>query len=316
MYTATSTMGRTGRILKPLTLLSIVALCACGGGGVGNDAAVSADIAPRIARAQAIHNTTDSVAAMAGSQLVAPNAAGPWTPNISDTWQWQLTGTINTGYNVKVYDVDLFDTSNSILTTLHSQGKHVVCYFSAGSGENWRPDYVKFNSADLGNPLDGWAGERWLDTRSSNVRSIMSARLDLAKSRGCDGVEPDNVDAYTNQPGFSLTALTQLDYNRFLASEARARGLKVALKNDVDQIVALQPYFDFAINEQCHQYNECVGYSAFTSAGKPVFNAEYKSKWASNATERAKMCASAVAANLRTLVLPMALNDRFRYSCD
>lgn len=315
MYPAISTKSPTGMFLKSFPLLSLCALCACGGGASG-DAAVSADVAPRIARAQARHNTTDSVAAMAGVQLATPTASPAWTPNIADTWQWQLTGTVNTTYSVKVYDVDLFDTPNNVLSTLHSQGKRVVCYFSAGSGENWRPDYAKFSPADLGNPLDGWAGERWLDTRSANVRSIMSARLDLARTRGCDGVEPDNVDGYTNQPGFALTSLTQLDYNRFLASEARARGLKVALKNDVDQIVALQPYFDFAINEQCHQYNECVGYSAFTSAGKPVFNAEYKSKWVSNAADRASMCASARAANLRTLVLPLALNDRFRYSCD
>ena len=253
---------------------------------------------------------------MAGVQNATATATAPWIPNVADTWQWQLTGTINTSYNVKVYDVDLFDTPNSILATLRSQGKRVVCYFSAGSGENWRPDYAKFIPADLGNSLDGWPGERWLDTRSANVRSIMRARLDLAKSRGCDGVEPDNVDAYTNQPGFALTALTQLDYDRFLANEAHARGLKVALKNDVDQIAALQPDFDFAINEQCHQYNECVGYAAFTSVGKPVFNAEYKSKWVSSVTDRAALCASARSANLRTLVLPQAMNDKFRYSCD
>jgi hypothetical protein len=144
----------------------------------------------------------------------------------------------------------------------------------------------------------------------------MAARMDLAKSRGCDGVEPDNVDGYTNTPGFPLTSTTQLDYNRFLATEAHARGLKVALKNDVDQLAALQPSFDFAINEQCRQYNECVGYSAFTSVGKPVFNAEYKSKWVTSPTDRATMCTKARAENLRTLVLPLALNDKFRYSCD
>ena len=267
-------------------------------------------------RAQATHDTTDSVATMMTATSTTTAATIPWVPNIADTWHWQLTGTINTSYKAKIYDIDLFDTPNSVLSTLHGQGKYVVCYFSAGSGENWRPDYAKFQAADLGNALGGWAGERWLDTRSANVRAIMSARLDLAKNRGCDGVEPDNVDAYTNSPGFPLTATTQLEYNRFLAAAAHVRGLKVALKNDVDQLAALQPSFDFAINEQCHQYSECAGYAAFTSVGKPVFNAEYKSKWVTSATDRAIMCARARAANLRTLVLPLALNDKFRYSCD
>ena len=272
-------------------------------------------------RAQAPHDTTDSVAVMRAMQnatttTTATTTLAPWVPKVSDTWQWQLTGTINTSYAVKVYDIDLFDAPTNVITTLHSQGKYVVCYMSAGSSENWRPDYAKFLPSDLGNSLSGWAGEKWLDTRSANVRAIMAARMDLAKARGCDGVEPDNVDGYTNNPGFPLTATTQLDYNRYLAAQAHARGLKIALKNDVDQIAALQPSFDFAINEQCNQYSECAGYAAFTSAGKPVFNAEYKSKWATDATARAALCTKSRAANIRTLVLPLSLNDKFRYSCD
>jgi hypothetical protein len=235
---------------------------------------------------------------------------------VSDTWQWQLTGAINTSYDVTVYDIDLFDAPDAVLATLRAQGRRIVCYFSAGSAENWRPDYQRFKASDLGKPLDGWPGEKWVDTRSANVRSIMKSRLDRARDRGCDGVEPDNMDAYTNKPGFPLTYATQLDYNRFLAREARARGLRVGLKNDVDQLADLAPDFDFAVNEQCHQYKECGGYSAFTGANKPVFSAEYKRVWVDDAAARERMCAQARAANLRTLVLPLKLNDRFRHSCD
>jgi hypothetical protein len=243
-------------------------------------------------------------------------AFAAWTPQVTDTWQWQLTGNLNTSYNVLVYDIDLFDTPDSTIASLHAQGRAVVCYFSAGSAENWRPDYGQFKSSDLGRPLDGWPGEKWVDTRSANVRTIMRGRLDLAQSRGCDGVEPDNVDAWDNNSGLPLSKATQLDYNRFLANEARSRNLKVALKNDVAQIADLQPSFDFAVNEQCHQYNECGGYSAFTNAGKPVFNAEYKKKYVNDANARAELCADSRAHNLRTLILPVNLNDKYRYSCD
>ncbi|HEY0843811.1 MAG TPA: endo alpha-1,4 polygalactosaminidase [Noviherbaspirillum sp.] len=240
-----------------------------------------------------------------------------WTPSISDTWQWQLSGAVNTDYAVKVYDIDLFDTPQSTIDTLKSQGKNVVCYFSAGSSENWRPDFNQFLSGDMGNSLDGWAGERWLDTRSANVRQVMQKRLDLAKAKGCDGVEPDNVDGYTNGSGFPLTASTQLDYNRFLAAEARARGLKVGLKNDVDQVAQLAPYFDFAVNEQCFQYQECGAYTAFTNQGKPVFNAEYASKYQNNTNgARTTLCQLAKAANIRTLVLALNLDNSIRYACD
>lgn len=247
-----------------------------------------------------------------------PNArSNIWSPSISDTWQWQIRGTINTTYAVNVYDIDLFDAPQSTIDTLKSQGKYVVCYLSAGSSEDWRPDFNQFLPSDMGNNLTGWPGERWLDTRSSNVRSIMKNRLDLAKNKGCDGVEPDNVDGYSNNPGFPLNASTQLDYNGFLAIEAHARGLQVGLKNDIAQIGQLVAQFDFAVNEQCFENNECAGYTAFTTQGKPVFNAEYAAQYVNNTGgARDALCIAAKAANIHTLVLPLQLDDSFRYSCD
>ncbi len=240
----------------------------------------------------------------------------PWRPAVTDTWHWQLTGTLNTAYNVKVYDIDLYDTSAGTILALQNSGKKVVCYFSAGSSESWRTDFASFAAADMGNALDGWAGERWLDTRSSNVRTIMKQRLDLAKTKGCDGVEPDNVDGYSNSTGFALTAATQLDYNRFLASEAHARGLAIALKNNVGQVADLVGDFDLAVNEQCHQYKECDAYAAFVRAGKPVFNAEYAKAYQTAGSARDTLCADAIKLGLRTLVLPLAVDGSARFSCD
>lgn len=67
-----------------------------------------------------------------------------WMPKSSDalTWQWQIQGTIDTSLNVDMYDIDLFDTPVSTIQFLQSQGKKVVCYFSAGSYEGWRPDWA------------------------------------------------------------------------------------------------------------------------------------------------------------------------------
>ncbi|WP_435531964.1 endo alpha-1,4 polygalactosaminidase [Roseateles amylovorans] len=251
-----------------------------------------------------------------GLTMATAQAQTWWKPGVNTTWQWQLTGTVNTSYNVDVYDVDLFDTPTQTIAQLKAAGRKVVCYFSAGSSENWRSDFNRFQAADMGNALDGWDGERWLDTRSVNVRSIMLSRLDLAVSKGCDGVEPDNVDGYSNSTGFSLTSATQLDYNKYLANAAHGRGLAIALKNDVDQLSALEPYFDMAVNEQCNQYAECGGYSVFTSKGKPVFNAEYASKYRKNTSgARDKLCAAMATAKIRTLVLALDLDDSYRFSC-
>ncbi|MGM9480840.1 endo alpha-1,4 polygalactosaminidase [Roseateles sp. NT4] len=254
--------------------------------------------------------------ALGFSLLSAAQAQSWWKPPVNLSWQWQLKGTVNTSYNVAAYDIDLFDTPQATINALHAQGRKVICYFSAGSSEDWRPDYSKFHAADKGNDLDGWPGEKWLDTRSANVRSIMLSRLDLARSKGCDGVEPDNVDGYTNGTGFPLTSATQIDYNKYIANAAHARGLAVGLKNDVDQLTTLEPFYDFALNEQCNEYSECGGYSVFTSKGKPVLNAEYASKYRKNTKgARDKLCTAMNAAKIRTLVLALDLDDTYRYSC-
>ncbi|TBW49698.1 endo alpha-1,4 polygalactosaminidase [Marinobacter halodurans] len=247
----------------------------------------------------------------------APITAGAWyQPVPLVTWQWQLQGTVDTGYDVEIYDIDLFDSDVSLIQSIQASGRKVICYFSAGSYENWRDDAGDFEAADLGNTLDGWAGERWLDIRNPNVRGIMEARLDLAVSKGCDGVEPDNMDGYTNDPGFGFTAADQLTYNRWLANQTHQRTLAVGLKNDLNQIDSLVSYFDFAVNEQCFQYDECDRLQPFIDASKPVLNAEYLDAYANDASQRAALCTDSINRQFSTLVLPLALDDSFRYSCN
>lgn len=250
-----------------------------------------------------------------------PITAGPWRrPAVSDRWQWQLqpdrAGRINTGYAVEVYDIDLFDAPDSVIADLHAQGRMVIAYFSAGTSESFRSDFTEFQSSDMGNTLADHPNERWLDVRSANVLRIMQARLDLAARRGFDGVEPDNVDGYTNNSGFPLTADDQLAFNRFVANEAHRRGLSVGLKNDLDQVPQLVAYFDFAVNEQCHEFNECDALKPFIDAGKPAFNAEYHATFVNSAAARDQICTDARMRNMRTLILPLDLDDSFRFACD
>ena len=236
-----------------------------------------------------------------------------YKPDVNTSWQWQLSGEINSNYAVDLYDIDLFESNTTLIQSLQKSGKKVICYFSAGSYEEWRADASSFDADILGKDLDGWAGERWLDIRSDKIRPIMQERLDLAEQKGCDGVEPDNMDNYSNDTGFNLTAEHQLSFNKFIANEARKRGLSVGLKNDISQMQALEPYFDFSVNEQCHKYSECSEMKIFTKVDKPVFNAEYAEEYI-NAPE--SMCKESQSVNIRTLILPLSLDDSFRYSCD
>lgn len=249
------------------------------------------------------------------------NADGDWyKPDVGTTWQWQLqpnaVDELNTTYDVDAYDLDLFDTPKALIDELRAQGRRVICYFSAGTYEDFRADAGEFAAAALGNALEEWAGERWLDIRAANVRQIMLARLDLAAEKGCDCVEPDNVDGYVNDSGFPLSAGDQLDFNRLIADAAHARGLCVGLKNDLDQIPELVAYFDFSVNEQCHEYDECDALQPFIVAGKPVFNAEYAEVYVNDATARDALCDDARGRGFHTLILPLNLDDAFRISCE
>lgn len=246
---------------------------------------------------------------MGTSSSLTPSPTPTWwqpVPGIS--WQIQYSDTLDTSLDVQVYDIDLVDTPQSVIDALHADGRKVICYFSAGSWENWRSDAGDFPTSVLGNPLEDWPDEKWLDIRQVDLLApIMRARLDLAVSKHCDGVDPDNVDGYANDTGFPLTADDQLTYNRFLSAEAHARGLAIGLKNDLGQISDLLADFDWALNEECFSYNECNLLTPFIQANKPVFGVEYD-------LDTADFCPQANAMNFDFLKKHWSL-DAWRVAC-
>lgn len=145
-----------------------------------------------------------------GSQPTLPTntslgnySAPSWRPQAKTSWQIVLQNAIAAPEgpvtpDVEVFDIDLFTNPESTIQALHDLDKKVICYFSAGSYEPYRPDSDEFQDADLGSTMDGWPDEKWLDIRTSNVRRIMAARIALAAQKGCDGIDPDNVDGYVS----------------------------------------------------------------------------------------------------------------------
>jgi hypothetical protein len=95
--------------------------------------------------------------------------------------------------NAEIFDVDLFDTSMDLIQSLHRKGKKVICYFSAGASESWRPDHTSISEKDKGEKLRDWDKEQWLDIRSPNVFEVMKKRIEMAGVKGCDGIDPDNI---------------------------------------------------------------------------------------------------------------------------
>lgn len=234
-------------------------------------------------------------------------------PTPGNDWQWMLSSVpraadLAATPSARAWDFDGFDARAADVDAVHALPALAVCYISAGSFEDWRPDAGDFPASVKGRALDGWAGEKWLDVRKISVlEPIMTSRMEMCRDKGFDAVEPDNVDGYTNRTGFPLTGTHQLAYNRMLADAAHALGLTIALKNDVGQVRALEPDFDFAINEQCYQYRECDAYEAFSEAGKAVWIVEYK-------TATSSFCPKAIAAGYDAMKKKLNLGA-YRVGC-
>ncbi|KAF2649322.1 carbohydrate-binding module family 1 protein [Lophiostoma macrostomum CBS 122681] len=235
-------------------------------------------------------------------------------------WQIILLGTPDMSKmplpptDAQVWDIDLFDNDASAMTTLKAAGKTVICYFSAGTWEDWRDDAKDFASADLGKVLPLWPNEKWLKVSSTKVRDIMAKRIKLAADKGCDAIDPDNTDGYQNDNGLNLKDTDAIDYVKWIQKTAAGYGMKTGLKNSLDILPSVSSVMDFAVNEQCAQLSECNAYDAFLASNKPVFQIEYPVPLAVNQTNGV-YCKGPGTAGMSTVLKDITLDGETIY-CD
>ena len=211
--------------------------------------------------------------------LVIPATSSPprtWPTGPAPSWQWQLTGPLDLTVEAEVYALDVFRTPAEDVQRLRTRDRHPVCYVEVGTYQDFRPDAARFPAAVLGRPT-GSPGGRWLDIRQwATLEPILADRFRLCRGKGFTAVMPAGMDGYAHPSGFPLTFDDQLTFNRRLATLARRTQLSPGLTNDLDQVLALEPYFDFAVNEECFRREECHRLVPFVDAGKPVFHVEYQ----------------------------------------
>ncbi|UBU19134.1 endo alpha-1,4 polygalactosaminidase [Nonomuraea gerenzanensis] len=264
--------------------------------------------------------------AVASAAIWRPPLQSRWQYQLEGNPTYRSTGGINVdicttpqtgGPCVKptVFDIDLYVDgdvagNNTTINTaavkaIHARGAKAVCYVDAGSIEDYRPDYKQFadwhkahGDSLLGKPFsEDFPNERWANINNDQgqrdfLLKMMAARVDKCAQAGFDGVEFDVVNAHEEGKavtGWTVSAATQLAYNRALAAMAHAKGLSVALKNDLSQAAELVSSFDYAVNEECFQYDECAELNVFVKAGKPVFQVEYETAPASFCTRANKL---------------------------
>lgn len=241
-----------------------------------------------------------------------PADAGPrpTLPASTKAWQIQLSGSIDTSVGVPWYEIDAFDTDDSVIAALHAAGRTVSCYVSAGTDESWRADSADFPPAAVGKALADYSNERWVDVRDATVRSINQKRLARAAARGCDAVELSNVQGHTSDTGFPLTAADDLAYARLLVGAAHAAKLSVGASVSDDLVASLATEVDWGLTEECLAYDTCEAWKAVVAAGKTVFMIEYGS-----GTDAPVLCPKAAGLGF-SLVIKRSSLDAFRVGCE
>lgn len=292
------------------TLALGVVLAACGDSGGTPDPGVDGAANGPDGALGNDGSSSDGSISDGGTRDGSTDGGAIWKPPPKTSWQWQLSGTLDTSFDVAAYDIDLFGTTPGDIAALHGKQRKVICYFDTAY-EPGRPDSTKL-APYKGNPVQGWPGQFWLDVRQPAVVTVMNDRIALAQQKGCDAVEADDVDSRTNNPGFPITANDQQSFIKTLAAEAHAHGMSYALKNDLDEVTVLLPFVDFAVNEECFAFTECDLLKPFISAGKAVFQVEYTS--GNLQTKGATICPGANALDFDTLIKHLEL-DAPRYSC-
>ncbi|MEE6260907.1 endo alpha-1,4 polygalactosaminidase [Plantactinospora sonchi] len=211
-------------------------------------------------------------------------AVPPWPGGPAPSWQWQLTGPLDPGVEAQVYALDVFRTSLEEARRLRAAGRRLMCHVEVGIHQESRPDAARFPADTLGERVrvPGQSGGaplgRWLDIRRwSALEPVLADRFRLCRGKGFVALLPAGMDGYRHRSGFPLTFDDQLTFNRRVATLARETQLAPGLTNDVDQALALEPYFDFAVNEECFRRTECQRLLPFVEAGKTVFHVEYSS---------------------------------------
>jgi hypothetical protein len=239
-------------------------------------------------------------------------AGEAWRPAPNASFQLQFSGeAIDLSVNAAVYDLDLFETDPALIAALHVQGRRVLCYVSVGTREDWRPDAERFPAATVGRDYEQWPGETWLDIRRlDEVGPVLLARFDLARDKGCDGIEPDNLDGYETDSGFPLSRADTVRFVRWLAAAAHVRGLSFGLKNSPDLLGELLTDVDWALIEDCHVQGWCDAMSPARAAGLAVFQVEYTD----TALDWTEACAAALRRGF-VLILKNRALDAFRRTC-
>ncbi|MFD0639352.1 endo alpha-1,4 polygalactosaminidase [Catenulispora yoronensis] len=230
-----------------------------------------------------------SASATASASASATASAHPSTPSAvhgkvqplpaGAKWDYQIGGAYPPPAGVRVVSRDR--------SAAPAPGLYNICYLNAFQAQPDATGWWRANHPDLllktasGAPVidQNW-NEQLLDVSTDAKRAALAAIIggwmDGCAAKGFQAIEPDNLDSYSRSQGL-LTADQDAALATELARLAHAKGLAIAQKNTTEFLPrAHQIGFDFAVAEQCGDYDECGDY-ADTFGGR-VVDVEYDDK--------------------------------------
>ncbi|MFI8849711.1 endo alpha-1,4 polygalactosaminidase [Streptomyces sp. NPDC053499] len=209
-------------------------------------------------------------AAQASSSSASAETATPAEPRAADVtlppahagFDYQIGGPYPPPEGVEVVSRD-----HSVQP---AEGLYNICYVNAfqtqpGAAGGWDSDLLlRDKSGEV--VYDGeWDGEALLDIRTEDKRERIAAKvntwIDSCAAKGFQAVEPDNFDSYDRSEGL-LTSGQAQDLVRRLADHAHSKGLAIGQKNAAELADSRKANgLDFAVAEQCGEWNECDTYT-------------------------------------------------------
>lgn len=198
---------------------------------------------------------------------VATEPVTPWElPPKGGYFDYQLSGDYPPASEVVVVTRDWFAGTPE-------PGLYNICYVNAFQTQppdsDTRPDVREGWPAEVVSDLEDpdWPGEFLIDLgtpeRRATAAAFVGTMIDTCAQKGFDAVEFDNLDSYTRFDDGPFGQAEALDYAATITAAAHAKNLAVAQKNTAEltkEQALEQVGFDFAVVEECAEYDECRGY--------------------------------------------------------
>jgi hypothetical protein len=194
------------------------------------------------------------------------------TPPIGAYFDYQLGGDYPPAEQIGIVTRDWFAGAPE-------PGLYNICYVNAFQtqppDDAERPDEAGGWPAEVVSSFEdeAWPGEFVIDLSTPERREAAAAHvatmIDTCTDKGFQAVEFDNLDSYTRYDGLPFGLTETLDFAQRITAYAHERGLAVGQKNTVEltrEQAIEQVGFDFAVAEECSEFDECAAYKQLYGA--------------------------------------------------